>query len=271
MVKVVKNEELRVGWRILLIFKISLHEKDIVLLEKVKWYFKVGHIHKDRKYLVYSISYREDLARLVDHFRNYPLRTQKFADYVLFKQILDLVNRKVHLTKQGLQEIVNLRATLNKGLSLELIKAFHETRPVPRPLVNYQDIKEPYWIAGFTSGDGCFMVTIFNSSLYKAGGKVNLRFLLSQYSRDSKLLESLIHYFSCGRYKLHPYRNTGEFIVSDLSSIVDIIIPFFKKYPIEGVKALDFFNFCQIATIMIVKGHLTKSGLEEIRYLKEKN
>lgn len=45
----------------------------------------------------------------------------------------------------------------------------------------------------------------------------------------------------------------------------------FKKYPIEGVKALDFFNFCQIATIMIVKGHLTKSGLEEIRYLKEKN
>ena len=80
----------------------------------------------------------------MDHFRNYPLITQKFADYILFKQILDLVNLKVHLTKQGLQEIVNLRATLNKGLSLELSKAFHETRPVPRPLVNYQDIKEPY-------------------------------------------------------------------------------------------------------------------------------
>lgn len=114
------------------------------------------------------------------------------------------------------------------------------------------------------------MVTIFNSSLYKAGGKVNLRFLLSQHSRDLKLLESLTHYFSCGRYKLHPYRNTGEFIVSDLYSIVNIIIPFFKKYPIQGVKALDFFNFCQIATIMKVKGHLTKSGLEEIISLKEK-
>jgi hypothetical protein len=270
MVKIVKNKELKVGWRILLNFQISLHGKDIVLLEKVKSYFKVGHIHKDRDYSVYSISSRKDLAILVDHFNNYPLKTQKFADYLLFKQILDLVNSKVHLTKDGLQEIVNLRATLNKGLSLELNKAFHETKPVSRPLVNDQEVKEPYWLAGFTSGEGCFMVTIFNSSLYKAGGTVNLRFILSQHSRDSKLMESLTHYFSCGRYKLHPYRNTGEFLVTDLSSIVNIIIPFFKKYPIEGVKALDFDNFCQIATIMKVKGHLTKSGLEEIRSLKEK-
>ncbi len=83
-------------------------------------------------------------------------------------------------------------------------------------------------------------------------------------------MESFTHYFSCGRYRLHPDRNTGEFIVTDLSSIVDIIIPFFKKYPIEGVKALDFFNFCQVADIIKVKGHLTKSGLEEIISLKEK-
>jgi len=93
---------------------------------------------------VYRISSREDLAILMDHFRKYPLTTQKFADYILFKQILDLFNRKAHLRKKGLQEIVNLRASLNKGLSLELNKAFPETIPVPRPLVNDQEIKEPY-------------------------------------------------------------------------------------------------------------------------------
>jgi len=43
-----------------------------------------------------------------------------------------------------------------------------------------------------------------------------------------------------------------------------------KKYPIVGVKALDFENFCQVAEIMKVKGHLTKSGLEQIISLKEK-
>jgi LAGLIDADG endonuclease len=114
------------------------------------------------------------------------------------------------------------------------------------------------------------MVKVSKSRLYKAGGQVSLLYILTQHSRDSKLMESLTHYFSCGRYKLHPHRDTGEFIVTDFSSIVNIIIPFFKKYPLEGVKSLDFFYFCQIANIMKVKGHLTKPGLEEIISLKEK-
>lgn len=83
-------------------------------------------------------------------------------------------------------------------------------------------------------------------------------------------MESLTHYLSCGNYKLHPSRDTGEYIVTKFSSIEDIIIPFFKKYPILGVKALDLVNFCQVAEIMKVKGHLTKSGLEQIISLREK-
>ena len=97
-----------------------------------------------------------------------------------------------------------------------------------------------------------------------------LLYILTQHSRDCLLMESFAHYFSCGRYKLHPSRNTGEFIVTGLSSIVDTIIPFFRKYPLEGVKGQDFEIFCQIASIMQNKGHLTKSGLEEIITLKDK-
>jgi hypothetical protein len=69
---------------------------------------------------------------------------------------------------------------------------------------------------------------------------------------------------------LHPNRDTGEFIVTKFSSIVDIIIPFFQKYPLLGVKALDFVNFCQVAEIIKIKGHLTKSGLDQIIYIREK-
>lgn len=108
-VVVVKNSELRVGWRILLHFQISLHTKDIALLEKVKSFFKVGHIQKYRDSVVYRISARNDLAILADHFCNYPLITQKLADFKLFKEILALINSKAHLTKQGLQpEVINL-------------------------------------------------------------------------------------------------------------------------------------------------------------------
>jgi hypothetical protein len=80
----------------------------------------------------------------MNHFKNFPLRTKKFADYCLFQEILDLFHRKAHLTPAGLQEIINLRACLNKGLSLELKAAFSDTIPLTRPLVNDQEIKDPY-------------------------------------------------------------------------------------------------------------------------------
>jgi hypothetical protein len=80
----------------------------------------------------------------MDHFGKYPLLTQKFADYVLFQKIFDLVNRKAHLTKEGLQQVVNFRASLNKGLSLVLNKAFPETILFPRPGVKDIKINDPY-------------------------------------------------------------------------------------------------------------------------------
>jgi hypothetical protein len=271
MVNIIKNDKLKTGWRILLNFQISLHSNDKALLESIQSYFHgSGYIYIDRQFSVYRLSSREDLPILIDHFSKYPLITQKSADFELFKQVLDLFNRKDHLTKEGLQKIVNLRATLNKGLSPELKKAFPETNPVPRPLVNNQEIKDSNWLAGFTSGEGCFMIGVSNSSLYKTGSQVNLRFILSQHYRDSKLMESLTDFLSCGRYRLHPTRNSGEFIVTKFSSIIDIIIPFFLKYPILGVKAIDFLNFCKVAEIMKVKGHLQKSGLKEIISIKEK-
>jgi hypothetical protein len=41
---------------------------------------------------------------------------------------------KEHITLEGLQKIINIRATLNFGLSKELQLMFPETIPVPRPL-----------------------------------------------------------------------------------------------------------------------------------------
>jgi len=60
----------------------------------------------------------------------------------------------------------------------------------------------------------------------------------------------------------------GNFIVERLSDLTEKIIPFYDKYRIHGVKALDFADFCKAAEIMKVKGHLTESGLEELRLIK---
>ena len=55
-----------------------------------------------------------------------------------------MMSRKEHLTFEGLQQIVNFKASMNLGLSNELKKAFPNTMPVPRPLVVNQIIKDPY-------------------------------------------------------------------------------------------------------------------------------
>lgn len=57
-------------------------------------------------------------------------------------------------------------------------------------------------------------------------------------------------------------------MVTKFSDIYEKIIPFFQKYPIVGVKALDYADFCKAAELMKIKAHLTASGLEQIGQLK---
>ena len=42
----------------------------------------------------------------------------------------------------------------------------------------------------------------------------------------------------------------------------------FNEYNIQGVKALDFQDFCEIAKLVSEKAHLTLTGLEKIRKIK---
>ena len=92
------------------------------------------------------------------------------------------------------------------------------------------------------------MVRVIKSSAYKTGYSVNLVSQLNQHSRDEKLMRSLIEYFKCGN--IYKDQDAFNFCVTKLSDILNIIIPFFQKYPIQGVKALDFKNLCQVAKMM---------------------
>jgi len=57
--------------------------------------------------------------------------------------VVEMMRDKQHLTTKGLQEIVNIRATLNKGLSDELKTAFPLSKPVTRPDFT-RNIIDPY-------------------------------------------------------------------------------------------------------------------------------
>lgn len=110
-------------------------------------------------------------------------------------------------------------------------------------------------------------MNLIRSSAYQTGFQVLLRFQLTQHSRDEALMRSLIGYFGYG--KVYFNREAVDFIVQKFSDLDNKVIPFFDKYPIVGLKSLDFKDFCRVAELMKQKKHLTQSGLEQIRKIKE--
>ena len=265
-----KNSQYKQGWLVFPVFQISLHKKDRVILEAIQNYFNgIGSIfiEEKRNSVKYRVASFKDISLIMEHLDKYPLITQKLADYLLFKQAMGLINCKAHLTLEGLKQIVNIRAAMNNGLTDVLKKEFPDLTPIARPLIQNQKIIDPNWLAGFTTGEGCFFIDFSKSVTHKNGYSIVLKFVLTQHIRDVQLMESLISYLGCG--KSSHRLNYAEFTVTRFAQISEIILPFFEKYPVLGVKAEDFRSFCQAAKIMSNKAHLTKEGFEQILNIKK--
>ena len=268
---VIRSNKLKTGWVVHPKFSISLHQKDKALLEQIQSYFcGAGSIIKQGPLSIqFQIQSVKDLKVIIDHFERYPLITQKRADYELFKQVFEIISNKKHLTTEGLEKLVAIKASMNKGLSVrsELKAAFPKILPVPRPSIVNQQIKDPQWVAGFTSGEGCFYINIMNSASHSLGFQVQLIFKLTQHERDEELMRSLVDYLDCCG-NVYIYKEAVDYIVIKFTDLTEKILPFFEKYPLFGVKSKDFEDFKQVVKLMQNKAHLTEEGLNQIRQIK---
>ena len=97
-------------------------------------------------------------------------------------------------------------------------------------------------------------------------------------------MKSLIDYLGCGKYSIRKNKlaAAGDILVIKFSDIVEKtrerepcqgwtfpgfpFIPFLIKYPILGVKYLDFVDFTK--DLMKNKSHLSQEGLDQIRKIK---
>jgi len=268
-VRLTKSKNHKIGWWIQACFQLGFHVKDKDLLLQIKSFFdEIGSIYTiNNKTVLYQVRNLNAITNvIIPHFNKYPLITQKQSDYLLFKQIVELMDKGEHLTKEGLIKIVNLKASLNKGLSNKLIICFPKVK-MERLKIDSPIFIDYNWIAGFFTGEGCFSVGIYKSNAHKIGYGTILRIAISQHSRDKLLMNSLKKTLECGTiYKDH--NNAVVLIIYRLKDIYSKIIPLFNKYNIQGIKALDFQDFCKIAKLVNEKAHLTLSGLEKIREIK---
>jgi len=97
-----------------------LHRRDLALLEKLQAFFKgAGGISKTKRTtLQYRVTSVEQISNvIIPHFDKYSLITQKLADYLLFKKVIIMMEKKEHLTQEGLNNIVAIKSSINKGLA----------------------------------------------------------------------------------------------------------------------------------------------------------
>ena len=123
----------------------------------------------------------------------------------------------------------------------------------------------PWFITGFTSGEGCFYVKIVKSKT-KLGEAVYLTFQLTQHLREESLIISIASYLDCG--KIYKNRESIYLDITKFSDLTGKVLPILEKHPIMGKKLLDFEDFCKVAELMQNKAHLTQLGLEAIREIK---
>ena len=115
-----------------------------------------------------------------------------------------------------------------------------------------------YYLAGFTDGEGSFNVSFRPRLDYSLPWKISLCFNISQ--KDRVILALFKRYLGCGTIRGRP-DGVWYYEVNNLNAIWDTVIPFFKKYRfLSAKKKRDFGKFCQIASILKSKAHLTKEG-----------
>lgn len=258
-------------WRIKANFSISLNKKDIEILEDIKYSLGVGRIYTSGTKVLYRVENFNELQVIVDHFDNYPLVTVKKMDYTLFKECFNVIKDKKHLTDEGLLKIVQIKSSLNRGLSENLKKQF-KININEKPKFKFEGIPDPYWVAGFTSGDGSFNIKTTKSRI----GKVQLRYAINLHIREKDVILGLSKY-------LNEYKNLKEEItkhiyytetsvavqIVNFSDIINVIIPFFDKYFLQGQKRLDYNDLKKVSKILSRKEHLNEEGYNEILRIKE--
>lgn len=260
------------GWKFELVFTIGLHRRDYLILERIQKYFGgIGNIGYSGDMVQYSVGRKADLLIILKHFNTYPLISQKWSDFELFKRAYHFIHGgSFTKSSQDIAKLVSIKASLNLGLPEKIQAAFPDNIPVDRPVVINNDILDGDWLAGFTAGEGCFYVKICKPDASSKYWRVEVHFILAQHTRDSSLLKKIIVFLDCGYYACAPGTTAGQYRCGRLEDIFKKIIPFFDKHKIQNIKTLDYQDFCNVAEIMKKKkGIWTDSEISQIKKIKE--
>lgn len=115
-----KTQNVKLGWQVIPEFHVSQNWHAKKVLQAIQNRFDCGYVKfnhakslKD-KTLVLVIRNRSDLLqKVVPFFEQYPLHTEKQKDFAKFREVLKLMNKGKHLSKEGFSEILEIAYSMN--------------------------------------------------------------------------------------------------------------------------------------------------------------
>ncbi len=113
------HAELSCGFQVLPEFTVVQHQRDVQILHALKRHFKCGVVrtnHGDR--LAYRYRVRDTqhlLTIIIPFFEKHPLKTKKRINFEKFRQVLLCMQRKQHLTEEGIAKIRSITEKMNRG------------------------------------------------------------------------------------------------------------------------------------------------------------
>jgi hypothetical protein len=120
----------------------------------------------------------------------------------------------------------------------------------------------PEYIVGFTDGEGCFTLHISKRTTSRYGLILTPSFSVSQNTSSVNVLLDFQAFFGCGR--LRKDRGTTKYEVRRLQDLREIILPFFKQYPLRTTKRWDVYRLHHICDSLGAGDHHTLLGMRAI-------
>lgn len=124
----------------------------------------------------------------------------------------------------------------------------------------------PWFITGFTDGEGSFSLSVRDIDKYTKKGKVLYVFSIILHKKDEGILRSIQSTLGVGKIYTHGKQGV-QFRVESKKELC-ILIEHFDKYPLITKKAKDFLCFKKAIFLIKNKEHLTKQGMLKLVSLK---
>jgi hypothetical protein len=240
------------NYRLICEMHITQNIHSIRVLRAIKIYLNCGVIKVDNKAtntIRYQVSSYKDIAnKIIPFLDKHPLLTSKYLNYLTFKEAINLMINKKHLTSEGIQKIQDLANQMNTKRSFSEKFNFLKIH-LTKHLIT------PGWITGFVDGEGCFYFYIGKQIDRTIQLQASLE--IAQNTHDILILDKIRKYLGCGRLKpkittpislesIITAPTISRLIISNPTDLKTKIIPFFKTNCLITVKLLDFIDWTKL-------------------------